>query len=407
MPGACVTSSAPTMSSALVTQVQSRGGLAVIRSLGARSIHVTACDTDRVALGFFSRYCRHHFVCPDPSREPEAFVDRVLDEMRRERYDVVIPTWDESLLLLAERRNTVQALTRFPFVQLDVLRDAGDKALSVERARTEGLRVPQTHRVSQEEDVRRAVASLSLPVIVRPRRSKGSAGVYRVERADAVWPVCQTVQAAYGPVIVQEYIPWGGLTYDVDILMNKESVARAAVVCKRTRTYPPLAGPTACGQAVDWPELRDDAVRLLQHMHWYGPAEVEFRIDPRDGAPVFMEINPRLWGSLYTGMVAGVDFPYLLYRLAMDGDMPQVDGYRTDLKARYFFTMDLLCMVTHPKKRSIARAWFGDFFDRRTKPFLLSGRDPMPLLGRLLATLVYGIRPWRVRKRLFRPGVVK
>ena len=33
----------------------------------------------------------------------------------------------------------------------------------------------------------------------------------------------------------------------------------------------------------DWPELRDMGIALLQSVHWYGPAQVEFRIDPRDG----------------------------------------------------------------------------------------------------------------------------
>ncbi len=332
---------------------------------------------------------------------------RILAELRARQHDVVLPMWDETLQLLAARRGEVESVTRFPFQSLDALRDAADKAMSVERARASGLRVPETRVIATEDDVQSAVSALGLPVIVRPRVSKGSAGLYRVDRAAAVWPVCQTVQAVYGPVIVQEYIPWGGLTYDVDILMNKESVARAAVVCRRNRTYPPLAGPTACGQAVYWPELRDQAVRLLQQMEWYGPAEVEFRVDPRDGTPVFMEINPRLWGSLYTGMVAGVDFPYLLCRLAMDGDIPQVEGYRTDLKARYLFTMDLLCMATHPRKRAIARSWLRDFFDPRTKPLLLSWRDPVPLFGRLLATLVYGFRLPRLKERLSRPRLVR
>ncbi|HHE41834.1 MAG TPA: hypothetical protein ENL12_04225, partial [Dehalococcoidia bacterium] len=240
------------VSSVLVTQVQSRGGLAVIRSLGARGIHVTACDTDRFAVGFFSRYCHRHFICPDPLRMPEAHVARILAELRARQHDVVLPMWDETLQLLAARRGEVESVTRFPFQSLDALRDAADKAMSVERARASGLRVPETRVIATEDDVQSAVSALGLPVIVRPRVSKGSAGLYRVDRAAAVWPVCQTVQAVYGPVIVQEYIPWGGLTYDVDILMNKESVARAAVVCRRNRTYPPLAGPTACGQAVYW-----------------------------------------------------------------------------------------------------------------------------------------------------------
>ncbi len=226
-----------------------------------------------------------------------------------------------------------------------------------------------------------------------------------MEQPDELWPVCERVAREYGPVIIQEYIPWGGFTYDVDVLMNRDSLPRAVVVCKRLRTYPALAGPTSCGQAVQRPDLVDMGLALLKAMHWYGPAEVEFRIDPRDNRPVFMEVNPRLWGSLHTGILAGVDFPYLLYRMAIDSDIAPVTTYRTDLKARYFFTLDLLCLLTHPHKREIAPAWFADFFDARTKLFIPSWRDPLPVLGRLLATIVYGLRPSRLRQRLGRVRV--
>jgi len=186
------------------------------------------------------------------------------------------------------------------------------------------------------------------------------------------------------------------------VLMNRDSVPRAVVVCKRLRTCPPLAGPTSCGQAVHWPELAETAVSLLREMQWYGPAEVEFRIDPRDSRPVFMEVNPRFWGSLGTGILAGVDFPYLFYRLAMDGDIPPVTTYRTDMKARYLFSNDLLCMATHPQKRTIARQWFADFFDPHTRVFIPSWRDPMPMVGKVLAILAYGLRPGKLKQRLGR-----
>ncbi len=188
--------------------------------------------------------------------------------------------------------------------------------------------------------------------------------------------------------------------------MNRDSVPRASVVCKRIRTYPALAGPTSCGQAVHWPDLSEKATGLLKEMHWYGPAEVEFRIDPRDGTPVFMEVNPRLWGSLHTGILAGVDFPYLLYRMAMDGDIQPVETYRTDMKARYFFTLDMWCMVSHPQKRTVARQWFSDFFDPHTKMLIPSWRDPLPLAGKFLASLMYGFRPNRIRRRMGRTSVV-
>lgn len=395
------------MSSVLVTQAQSRGGLAVIRSLGEKGIRVTACDSDRFALGFFSRYCSRRFVHQDAAIHPGAFTDRVLEELSARTYDVVMPMYDETLLPLAGRKAEIQRLARFPFLDFERLSRAQDKADVVEIARSCGVRVPRTYCADGPDAVETALRECGLPLIVRPRRAQSSTGLYRVDDGTAVLSTCLSVMRQHGPAIIQEYVPWGGATYDVDVLMNSHCQPRAVVVCKRIRTYPPLAGPTACGQAVKWPELQGIAVGLLQRMQWCGPAEVEFRIDPRDGLPTLMEVNPRLWGSLYTGMVAGVDFPYLFYRMAMDGDIQPVEDYRTDLKARYFLTLDLLCMLSHPDKRSIAGSWFRDFLSLRTRPYLLSWKDPAPLFGRILGTLAYGTRPSRIRQRLLRAKVLR
>lgn len=391
----------------LVTDAQSRGGLATIRSLGRRGIRVTAADSDRISIGFFSRYCARRLHYPDPATSSGEYFNTIVGELKRHSYDMVIPLFEECLLPLAQRRESLEGLARFPYAPHEQIESARDKALAVEVARRCGLRTPATFPVHGRGDAELALSQSPLPLIVRPRRTSGSKGLHRVDSREALWPVCERVARGFGPVIIQEYIPWGGYTYDVDVLMNGDSVARAVVVCKRLRTFPPLAGPTSCGQAVRWPELSETAVSLLKEMRWRGPAEVEFRIDPRDGTPVFMEVNPRLWGSLYTGILAGVDFPYLLYRLAMDGDIPPVDTYRTDMKARYFFTLDLWCMAAHPRKRSIAKQWFADFFDPHTKMLIPSWRDPLPLAGKFLASLVYGFRPDRIRRRMSRSRIVR
>ena len=359
-----------------------------------------AADTDHLAISFFSRYCSRRLVYPNPVKAETAFASCILRELEQHQHDLIVPMFDLTLLPLARSKPELERLTRFPFLDFEGLMQGRDKARTVAIAQRCGIKVPDTHIVDSSGEAERAAASVGLPVVIRPRESEGSAGVRLVERIEDVSPVWSAVSGLHGPTIVQQYVPWGGFTYDVDVLMNFQSEPRAVFVAKRVRTYPPLAGPTACGQGVRYPELADMAVRLLKEMHWCGPAEVEFRVDPRDGQPTLMEVNPRLWGSLYTATVAGIDFPYMLYRMAMDGDVEPVSAYRTDRRARYLFTLDLLCMATHPRRRSIAMEWLRDFFDPRTSTLLLSWRDPLPLLGKLLGSLVYGVRPSRFRRRM-------
>jgi len=74
---------------------------------------------------------------------------------------------------------------------------------------------------------------------------------------------------------------------------------------------------------------------LLGSLRWHGVAMVEFKLDPRDGRPKLMEINGRFWNSLPLAVAAGVDFPFLLYRLATEGDVPECFEYRSGVRCRW------------------------------------------------------------------------
>jgi predicted ATP-grasp superfamily ATP-dependent carboligase len=63
---------------------------------------------------------------------------------------------------------------------------------------------------------------------------------------------------------------------------------------------------------------------------------VEFKHDARDGVSKLLEINGRFWGSLQLAIDAGVDFPYLLYRLAVEGDVAPTRGYEVGTRLRWW-----------------------------------------------------------------------
>ena len=379
------------MSRVLVTNAQIRSGLAVIRSLGRKGIEVTAADCDRVSTGFFSKYCSKRLVYPDPAKDPEGYADAILCEIKTTKYDVVIPINDYTLIPLSKRKREIEKYSRFPFLGYENLKKGRDKGLTVLEAKKCGIKVPETVIAKDDEDVEYVKREFSFPVIVRPRESSGSRGLFKVEYPEELLPRYQLVTQKYGPSLIQEYIPWGGMTYDVTVIMNKDSVARAVFVSNRIRTYPVFAGPNVLGEGVDCPELKETAIKFLKFLNWYGPAQVEFRIDPRDNKPRLMEVNPRLWGSLYLGIISGIDFPYLLYQLAMNEDIEPVLEYKTGIRARWFLPGDILHIIFNPQRGKVIKQWIKDFFDKNTKMYIPSRDDPLPLVGRLLAMLVYSV----------------
>ena len=81
-------------------------------------------------------------------------------------------------------------------------------------------------------------------------------------------------------------------------------------------------------------------LKLLKKLNWYGVAMVEFKADIRDNIPKLMEVNPRFWGSLPLAIYSGVDFPWLLAKMAINGDIEPITSYKKGVKLRFLY-MDL------------------------------------------------------------------
>jgi len=62
---------------------------------------------------------------------------------------------------------------------------------------------------------------------------------------------------------------------------------------------------------------------------------VEFKWDTVENRPKLIEVNGRFWGSLNLAIQAGVDFPFLLYQLALGENVFGPADYRIGLKSRW------------------------------------------------------------------------
>jgi hypothetical protein len=88
-----------------------------------------------------------------------------------------------------------------------------------------------------------------------------------------------------------------------------------------------------------------------------------------------------LWGSLALSVYAGVDFPSLLYRVAMGEELePQLE-YAVGVRARCLFTDAQQVLAREDRTTALA-----EFFTPSSKPCrfdIVSRQDPLPTLGQL------------------------
>jgi predicted ATP-grasp superfamily ATP-dependent carboligase len=307
-------------SGALVTGASYRA-LAVVRSLGRRGVRVRVVRSDEHALAEASRYVSGRLSWPagDDRR-----VEYLLALAERERLHdwVLIPTHDEEAALISRHREALAGTYRVTTPAWETLRAAYDKRFTYAAGAEAGLDQPWT--LFPDGEAALGQAEGRFPVVIKPAY-KASANrltmdkAWRADDPDALLRLyrdaCSLVDARI--LMVQQLVAGNGdsqLSYAA-LCSNGEVVASLAA--RRVRQYPMDFGRASSHvETIDDQSLELDATRLLRSLRFTGMVEVEFKRDPGTRANLLLDINPRAWGWQSLGARAGVDFPYLLWRLA-------------------------------------------------------------------------------------------
>lgn len=116
--------------------------------------------------------------------------------------------------------------------------------------------------------------------------------------------------------------------------------------------------------------MENAARKILDHVNWHGVAMVEFKLDERTNKPVLIEVNPRFWGSVYQAIAAGVNFPYLLYEMALYGDVEPVFNYKVGVKTRFLLN-DFRALSAILTIQAIALQLLRNFLNSMKKIFIM------------------------------------
>jgi predicted ATP-grasp superfamily ATP-dependent carboligase len=151
-------------------------------------------------------------------------------------------------------------------------------------------------------------------------------------------------------MLIQERIPSHGVARGVSLLMNQDGECIASFAHQRIRQYPIHGGPSTDRQSIDDPNLVKQSIALLKSLSWQGIAMVEWKVDPRDGIPKLMEINPRFWGSLELAIRSGVDFPSLYVQAALGHPLKSIHSYQIGTRCRWIIPGDILRYLSEKKQ---------------------------------------------------------
>jgi len=379
----------------LIPETLQRNVLSAVRSLGRAGHRITLAlpvEPGRLRLRarFASRYVERVVFIQSPHLSPSGYVRDLLELVADGHFDVLLPFTHAGVLPVSYHKEALSAYVRIPIADYTVLRQAHDKLETVHIAQRVGVLTPVTFHPASRDELLSLREHVPFPCLVKARQGCGVgttirfaknfeelvAGYDEIDGQVSVPPVND-----YSHPIIQEYVP--GQIHDAVFLYSRGE-CKAALTQERVITYPVQGGVGAVNRTTDDPLVRKLGQTLLDAMGWHGPAQVEFRLDPRDGQHKLLEINPKFWGTLPLAIVAGIDFARMSCELAYHGDLESAFDYRVGITYRWLFSGELYALVQQPTRERLRK--FLDFRQANTY-YDWDLRDPLPDLPRAVASI--------------------
>jgi len=371
--------------------------LGIARSLGRRGIEtwlLYSPGDDPLARA--SRFVTRAVPVP---RDSSGIVDALLSTAARHRLDgwTLFPTDDEPAAALALAHEALAERFALTSPAWNALRYAYHKRLTHCLAERVGAAYPWTRY--PRDLVEAAELQCPFPVLLKPDAKPEDNSFTRAKAwlvRDRPALVAGWVEAAglVGPagVMVQELVPGGGEDQYSFASLCQAGVALASLVARRTRQYPRDFGhSSSLVETVDAPEVERLGRAIVEALDWNGLVEIEFKRDARDGSYKLLDINARVWTWHALGPRAGVDFPFLAWRMSQ-GQV--IEPVRAQPGVRWVrLATDIPSAVAAVRAGELSlRAWVASL-QRPRQGAVSAWDDPLPSLVDPVLTV------WRMVRR--------
>ena len=305
--------------SVIVSGIHNVNALGVLRGLARKGIPVTLLDVDRHSMVRYSRFADRRFPCPDPHDSEAGFIAALVElGQSLDHRPVFIPTGDAEVMALSKHREALLPYYRMPVVPLDTMSLLVNKKRFFQDVIRRNIPCPETCFPETADEMRKMAAGIGYPLIVKSAYShrfirEFHKKVFVVHSPLELETAIELLDGAHQDHFLQEIIP-GNTLYLFYAYLNKQSVPLGICGYDKVRQFPRDFGIGTICRSINRPQLIRDAVEYLQSIGYFGLAEAEFKLDPRDGRYKLIEINTRAVTMTLLAKACGVHMEHLAYR---------------------------------------------------------------------------------------------
>lgn len=339
--------------SVMVLDGETIAGLATTRALDKEGFKVICGGSHRFSRTFYSKHRHKKFVYSSIKFGFQKMHQNLLRNLKKFKPDILIPVFSETSELVLKYKREYEKYTEIiPMVDYDLFKKISDKQKLMELMDKLKIPIPKTYFPKNGKEIKILSKKIKYPVLIKARLSSGGRGIKiayspkeLVNQYKAVIQL-KSIVHSFNPTrpIIQEYIE--GKNIDISALFF-EGKKIAHTVQENKHFY---QGIYTRNVLIKNDKISNIGLKLLKKLKWNGVAHIDMKIDARDGIPRILEINPKLWSSIESSIYGGVNFPYLLCKLALNKNIKSNEDYKIGSEFRMILFGELLYLWYNKNK---------------------------------------------------------
>jgi predicted ATP-grasp superfamily ATP-dependent carboligase len=362
----------------------------LIHDLGRRGAIVTAADSLPLSAGKASWFVSHRVRLPSVNTDPGRFLEAVLAELRARPYDLLLPTFEEALLL-AEYQSEIRPYARLFLPPFPTMYELHHKPSLHQLCLSLGLQTPPTLVVDDASQLEEVPDRFGFPVVLKLPAGNNAVGRSFCDSKEELhrkFTRLASEQQQHGGELpfIQKRIQ-GPLICTLCFCLQGQKLGE--VIYRTSRMFPQAGGTAAHKESITNSTISQITDRLIAATGWSGFLGFDFVLEDGTGIPYLIDANPRTSPAIHLGFCSGLDWSQLILDLAQD-KLPRIQTARAGVNVHtLLIDMSWLLEGLLSQRGGIMR------FPRRCWDMLFPGwpidsRDDLLSIGEFASAAVVG-----------------
>ena len=381
------------MNDVLLTYGWVRSSYSALRNLKKHDLQVVVSDSSFLGMSQFSRFSSGFNKYTSHYEDENKFISDIQDICLSKKIKLLLPSHNETEIIARHKHKFADDLVAM-IPEASHCKMFNNKSNAYDYVSSIGIPVPNRIRYKDPSLLSDLLKNKGVKkTVIKLLTGNSGKGVFYGESAEHTQSIVEDLINEYELVPsrypqIEEYVQGEG--YGCSVLYNNGKFI-AHFTHRRLRDKIETGGTSTFREAAVHEGIEAATKIIFDTIGWNGLAMCEFKVCPETGKFWFIEVNPRMWGSISLAIESGVQFPYLAWLCATQGTSQAIDYHSSCItslnwKARWLLG-DIFIVLGKIARLELKPVWsilkeekadsIDDFF----------WDDPLVFIGEILAYL--------------------